>query len=66
MMRTDGLRDARRPRGAVLRPLGLLLAAVVTGFGMWHVLMQDGRSPRADRHVGRNGHTASDRLHGAE
>jgi len=40
-MRTEGRRAMRRPRGAVLRPLGLLLAAAVTGLGMWHALMQD-------------------------
>jgi len=42
MMRTDGRRDAERPRGAVLGPLALLLAAAATGYGMWHALMQDG------------------------
>jgi len=26
-----------------------LLIAVVTGFGMWHVLMQDGGTPPASR-----------------
>ena len=41
-MRTDGRRDAERPRGAVLGPLALLLAAAATGFGMWHALMHDG------------------------
>lgn len=40
-MRTDGRRGFRRPRGAVLRPLGLLIAAVAGGYGMWHALMQD-------------------------
>jgi hypothetical protein len=48
MMRMDG-RELRRPRGAVLGPLGLLLIAVATGFGMWHVLMQDRVAPRAAR-----------------
>jgi hypothetical protein len=37
MMRTDG-RELRDRAVAVLGPLGLLLSAVVTGFGMWHVL----------------------------
>ena len=45
MMRTDGSRDAERPRGAVLGPLALLLAAAATGYGMWHALMQDGPDP---------------------
>lgn len=40
-MRTDGRRGLRRPRGAVLRPLGILIAAVAGGVGMWHALMQD-------------------------
>ena len=40
-MRTDGRRDIGRPRGAVLGPLGLLIAALATGFGMWHVLMRE-------------------------
>ena len=40
-MRTEG-RELRRPRGAVLGPLGLLLVALVTGFGMWRALMSDG------------------------
>jgi hypothetical protein len=43
MMRMDGRREVRRPRSAVLRPLGLLVAAAVTGFGMWHALMHDDR-----------------------
>lgn len=53
-MRRHG-RRLRRPRGAVLGPLGLLLVAVVTGFGMWHVLMQDGPAPtdRLTRHEAR-------------
>lgn len=54
-MRTEG-RELRRPRGAVLGPLGLLLLAVVTGFGMWHVLMQDAPTPpdhRLSRHQSR-------------
>lgn len=52
-MRMDGRREVRRPRGAVLRPLGLLLAAAVTGFGMWHALMHDERpavGTRLSRH----------------
>ena len=44
-MRTDGRRDVERPRGAVLGPLALLLAAAATGYGMWHALMQDGADP---------------------
>ena len=44
-MRTDGRRELRRPAGAVLRPLGMLVAAVASGFGMWHALMQDGQRP---------------------
>lgn len=47
MMRTDGRRELRRPVGAVLRPLGLLVAAVASGFGMWHALVQDGVSHHA-------------------
>jgi hypothetical protein len=42
MMRTDGRHEAERPRGAVLGPLALLLAAAATGYGMWRALMQDG------------------------
>ena len=41
-MRTDARTEAARPRGAVLGPLALLLAAAATGSGMWHALMQDG------------------------
>ena len=41
MMRTDGRRDAERPRGAVLGPLALLLATAATGYGMWRALMQN-------------------------
>ena len=52
-MRTDGRRGFRRPRGAVLRPLGLLIAAVAGGFGMWHALMQDHESGRASRQLSR-------------
>ena len=44
-MRMDGRRDAERPRGAVLGPLALLLAAAATGYGMWHALMEDGVEP---------------------
>ncbi len=40
-MRRDGRAAGGRPRGAILRPLVLLIAAVATGFGMWHVLMND-------------------------
>jgi hypothetical protein len=40
MMRTDR-RDEERPRGAVLGPLALLLAAAATGYGMWRALMQN-------------------------
>jgi hypothetical protein len=46
-MRTDGGREMGRPRGAVLWPLGLLLTAVATGFGMWHALMHDVLTPAA-------------------
>jgi hypothetical protein len=49
-MWTDGGGNLRRPRGAVLRPLGLLAAAVLIGLGLWHVLMQDGTAgPAHDR-----------------
>ena len=54
-MRTDG-RELRRPLGAVLGPLGLLLIAAATGFGMWYALMQDGGAPpdtRLTRHESR-------------
>jgi len=40
-MGRDGRPAERRPRGAVLRPLALLLAAAVSGFGMWRALMRD-------------------------
>lgn len=51
-MRTDGPGELRRPAGAVLRPLALLVAAVASGLGMWHVLMQDGAAhSRSSRHV---------------
>jgi hypothetical protein len=40
MMRMDG-REIGRPRGAVLGPLGLLLAAVMSAFGLWHALTND-------------------------
>jgi hypothetical protein len=49
VMRTDGRRERRRPRGAVLGPLGLLLAAVATGFGMWHVLTREPVVPSVER-----------------
>jgi hypothetical protein len=55
-MRTDGRRGFRRPRGAVLRPLGLLIAAVAGGFGMWHALMQDRGPGHASRLSRRDGH----------
>ena len=58
-MRTDGRRELRRPPGAVLRPLGLLAVAVVTGFGMWRALMQDGHHP-IDRHTARHEHPRPD------
>ncbi len=48
-MRTEGRRELRRPVGAVLRPVGLLVAAVASGFGMWHALVQDGAS--TERHA---------------
>ncbi|HXJ32764.1 MAG TPA: hypothetical protein VMS22_01890 [Candidatus Eisenbacteria bacterium] len=41
MRRDDGRAAGGRPRGAILRPLVLLIAAVATGFGMWRVLMND-------------------------
>jgi len=56
-MRTDA-RELRRPVGAVLRPLGLLAAAIVIGLGMWQVLTWDDgrRSARHDRFsIGRLG-----------
>jgi hypothetical protein len=39
----------------VLRPLGLLLAAAASGFGMWHALMQDGVTPAGAQLSRRNG-----------
>jgi hypothetical protein len=48
MMGTEG-RELRRPRGAVLGPLGLLLVALVTGFGMWRALMQESEAPPPER-----------------
>jgi hypothetical protein len=45
MMRMDGSRNGERPRGAVLGPLTLLLAAAATGYGMWHALMRDDVDP---------------------
>ena len=59
-MRTDGARESRRPRGVVLRPLALLLAGVLTGFGMWHVLMQDGA--RKDHRLAGQGRFGVERL----
>jgi hypothetical protein len=56
MMRTDAEREGGRPRGAVLWPLGLLLTAVASGFGMWHALMRDTDAPAA------YGRTLADRL----
>jgi len=56
-MRTDA-RELRRPVGAVLRPLGLLAAAIVIGLGMWQVLTWDDgrRGARHDRFsIGRLG-----------
>lgn len=47
-MRRDGRRVERRPRGAVLRPLALLVAAALTGFGVWHLLVRDDPGPRRD------------------
>lgn len=47
-MRTDGRRRGR-PRGAVLGPLGLIIAAVATGFGMWHVLMREPVDPTGEQ-----------------
>jgi ABC-type Zn2+ transport system substrate-binding protein/surface adhesin len=46
-MRMDERPAMRRPRGAVLRPLGLLIAAIASGVGMWRVLMRDDGSPAA-------------------
>ena len=43
-----------RPRGAVLRPLALLIAAAALGFGVWRALMEDppraGTADRLSRH----------------
>jgi hypothetical protein len=44
----DGRRDDRRPAGAVLGPLALLIAAAALGFGMWRVLMRDEPSTSLD------------------
>ena len=46
-MRTEGRRRGR-PRGAVLGPLGLIIVAVATGFGMWHVLMREPVEPAGE------------------
>jgi hypothetical protein len=62
MTRMDGGVDLQRPRGAVLRPLGLLLAAVLTGFGMWHVLMQDGIATSPGHRGSKQGAPALDRV----
>ena len=56
MMLTDG-RGAERPRGAVLGPLALLLAAAATGYGMWRALMQNSLESAAPV-----AHVVSDRL----
>ncbi len=47
-MRREGSRTVRRPRAVVLGPVAVLVAAVASGLGMWHVLMQDG-SASSDR-----------------
>ena len=60
-MRTDGGRRRQRPRGAVIGPLGLLLAAAITGFGMWHALTHDGEAPKAER-LSRQDHPTHDQL----
>ena len=60
-MRTDGGRRRQRPRGAVIGPVGLLLAAAITGFGMWHALMHDGGAPKAPR-LSRQDHQTHDQL----
>ena len=61
-MRTDGGRRRQRPRGAVIGPLGLLLAAALTGFGMWHALMHDGGdAPDAER-LSRQVHQTNEHL----
>ena len=44
-MRTGAGEESGRPRGAVLWPLGLLLTAVASGFGMWHALMRVDAAP---------------------
>ena len=62
-MRTDGRRNDGRPRGAVLRPLVLLIAAVMTGFGMWHALTRDDHpSAPAASHLSRQERTALENL----
>ena len=45
-MGRDGRQRERRPRGAVLRPLALLLAAAISGFGMWRALTRDDPPPQ--------------------
>lgn len=43
-MRMDERAEDRRPRGAVARPLVLLVVAAATGFGVWRLLMDDSAS----------------------
>jgi len=45
----------------VIGPLGLLLAAAITGFGMWHALTHDGEAPKAER-LSRQDHPTHDQL----
>jgi hypothetical protein len=61
-MRADGRRNMKRPRGAVLRPLGILIAAAASGFGMWHALMQDGAGPNATQLSRRTDRGTTDRV----
>jgi hypothetical protein len=55
MMRMEG-RELERPRGAVLGPLGLLLAAAMSAFGLWHALTTDPDTASDERlsHLGRH------------
>lgn len=64
-MRMDGGRRRQRPRGAVIGPLGLLLAAVATGFGMWHALMHEDRPAQTERLSRQDHQTHDHRVHGA-